>query len=150
MYIFAGTEPTPRKTHGIRVTQELHDQLQKALGAAYTITTELGGGGMSRVFVARETALDRDVVIKVLPPELAGELSAERFRRDIQLAAKLQHPHIVPVLAAGAVAIAGDDSAERTVLYYTMPFIDGENLRTKLRRMQSNREFQRLIAPRDD
>ena len=89
---------------------------------------------MSRVFVAHEIALDRDVVIKVLPPELAGELSAERFRREIQLAAKLQHPHIVPVLAAGAVAIEDSGAAQRTVLYYTMPFIDGENLRTKLQR----------------
>jgi serine/threonine-protein kinase len=89
---------------------------------------------MSRVFVAREIALDRDVVVKVLPPELAGELSVERFRREIQFAARLQHPHIVPVLAAGSATVKGDGLSDRTVLYYTMPFIDGETLRAKLQR----------------
>ena len=75
---------------------------------------------MSRVFVAVETALDRQVVIKVLPPELGAGVNVERFRREIQLAAKLQHPHIVPLLAAGAAD---------GLLFYTMPFIEGESLR---------------------
>jgi tRNA A-37 threonylcarbamoyl transferase component Bud32/tetratricopeptide (TPR) repeat protein len=104
---------------------DLREALQAALGPAYTIERELGGGGMSRVFVALETAFGRQVVVKVLPPELAAGLSADRFRREIQLAARLQHPHIVPVLAAGE---AGD------VLYYTMPFVAGESLRSRLRR----------------
>ncbi len=86
---------------------------------------ELGGGGMSRVFVAHETDLGRKVVIKVLPPDLAAGLSIDRFRREIQLAASLQHPHIVPLLAAGH---AGD------LLYYTMPLVEGESLRAKLAR----------------
>ena len=86
---------------------------------------ELGGGGMSRVFVAQETDLGRRVVIKVLPPDLAAGLSIDRFRREIQLAASLQHPHIVPLLAAGQ---AGD------LLYYTMPLVEGESLRAKLAR----------------
>jgi eukaryotic-like serine/threonine-protein kinase len=78
---------------------------------------------MSRVFVATETALGRRVVIKVLPPELAAGLSVDRFRREIQLAASLQHPHIVPVHAAGS---AGG------LLYYTMPMVEGESLRARL------------------
>jgi hypothetical protein len=102
---------------------ELRDTLQGALSGAYTIERELGGGGMSRVFLAQEIALKRPVVIKVLPPELASAVSGERFKREIQLAAQLQHPHIVPVLSAGQ---AGD------VTYYTMPFVDGESLRGKL------------------
>src|SRR5262245_12097047 len=80
---------------------------------------------MSRVFVAREEGLDRAVVIKVLPPEMSGAVSVERFKREIALAAMLQHPHIVPVLAAGDVD---------GVPYYTMPFIDGESLRSRLGR----------------
>src|SRR5207302_7785196 len=104
---------------------DLLARLQSALGAAYRVREELGGGGMGRVFVATETALDRPVVIKVLPQDLAAGLSVERFRREIQLAAKLQHPHIVPLLSAGAV---------EGLLYYTMPLIEGESLRTRLAR----------------
>jgi eukaryotic-like serine/threonine-protein kinase len=103
----------------------MRDQLQSALGAAYTIERELGGGGMSRVFVAVEHALGRRVVIKVLAPELAAGISADRFKREIQLAAQLQHPQIVPVLAAGEAA---------GMPFYTMPFVEGEALRTRLRR----------------
>jgi tetratricopeptide (TPR) repeat protein len=101
----------------------LRDQLQDALGTSYTITRELGGGGMSRVFVAREEALRRNVVVKVLPPDLLAGVNAERFDREIELAAGLQHPHIVPVLTAGQMS---------GVPYYTMPFVDGESLRARL------------------
>jgi serine/threonine protein kinase/tetratricopeptide (TPR) repeat protein len=104
---------------------ELRDQLQKTLGGSYSLERELGGGGMSRVFVAEETSLGRKVVVKVLPPDLAAAVNLERFRREIQLAAKLQHPHIVPVLAAGV---------SEGLPYYTMPFIEGETLRAKLSR----------------
>jgi eukaryotic-like serine/threonine-protein kinase len=104
---------------------DLRDQLQSALGTAYTIERELGGGGMSRVFVATETALGRRVVLKVLAGDAAAGLSADRFRREIQLAAALQHPHIVPLLSAGT---AGE------LLYYTMPFVEGESLRARLHR----------------
>ncbi|HYL31049.1 MAG TPA: protein kinase [Gemmatimonadales bacterium] len=103
----------------------LLDDLQNTLGGSYRLLRELGGGGMSRVYLAEETALGRQVVIKVLPPELAAGINVERFRREIQLAAKLQHPHVVPLLAAGR---AGD------LLFYTMPFIEGESLRAKLTR----------------
>jgi serine/threonine-protein kinase len=80
---------------------------------------------MSRVFVAEETGLGRKVVIKVLPPELAATVSLDRFRREIQLAASLQHPHIVPLLSAGQA----DD-----FLYYSMPLVEGESLRARLAR----------------
>jgi len=80
---------------------ELRDRLQSTLGSAYSVERELGGGGMSRVFLAREISLDRNVVVKVLNAELAAGLSAERFAREVRLAASLQHPNIVPVLATG-------------------------------------------------
>lgn len=80
---------------------------------------------MSRVFLAEEVRLGRQVVLKLLPPEMGAAVSVERFEREIQLAARLQHPHIVPLLTAGA---SGD------LLYYVMPFISGESLRVKLAR----------------
>ncbi|WP_411281542.1 protein kinase domain-containing protein [Gemmatimonas sp.] len=75
--------------------------LASVLGPAYRLERELGGGGMSRVFLAEETALGRRVVIKVLPPDTVASVNADRFRREIQLAAQLQHPAIVPLLTAG-------------------------------------------------
>ncbi len=104
---------------------DLQSRLQVALGPSYRVERELGGGGMSRVFLAQERELERQVVVKVLPPEMAAGVNAERFRREIQLAASLQHPHIVPLLAAGHA----DD-----LVYYTMPLIEGESLRAKLAR----------------
>src|SRR6266853_1968704 len=101
----------------------LEDRLQAALGDSYRVERELGGGGMSRVFVAQEVRLGRQVVVKVLPPELAAGVSAERFEREIRLAAALQHPHIVPLLTAGS---QGD------LLYYVMPHIAGESLRARI------------------
>jgi serine/threonine-protein kinase len=103
----------------------LREQLQASLGAAYTIEHELGGGGMSRVFVAEETALGRRVVVKVVPQEIASEVSVDRFRREIALAARLQHPHIVPLLTAG---VSGD------LPYFTMPYVEGESLSARLER----------------
>ncbi|HVH09830.1 MAG TPA: protein kinase [Gemmatimonadales bacterium] len=104
---------------------ELSERLRAALGDAYRIERELGGAGMSRVFLAEEVRLGRRVVIKVLPPELAAGVSAERFEREIRFAARLQHPHIVPLLTAGS---QGD------LLYYVMPHIAGESLRARLAR----------------
>ena len=74
------------------MADKLVDDLKRALGDAYTIERELTGGGMSRVFVAKEHALGREVVIKVLPPDLAAGVNRERFRREVQLAARLSHP----------------------------------------------------------
>ena len=102
---------------------ELRDQLQQSLGSAYALERELEGGGMSRTFVAEERALGRSVVVKVLAPELAVALNRERFQQEIRFAAQLQHPHIVPVLAAGDID---------GLPYYTMPFVEGESLRDRL------------------
>src|SRR6187402_1624260 len=93
--------PSPPAYFRRTVSDTLRQSLQTSLGTAYTIERELGGGGMSRVYVASELALGRQVVIKLLPPELAAAVSTERFKREIQLAARLQHPHIVPLLTAG-------------------------------------------------
>src|SRR5690348_3914805 len=117
---------------------EFADQLQNALGPTYQLDRELMGGGMSRVFVAIDRVLGRKVVVKVLPPELAAGVNRERFRREIQVAAQLQHPHIVPLLSAGE---QGD------LLWYTMPFIDGESLRAALERKKqfTPREVIRIL-----
>ncbi|HQR18607.1 MAG TPA: serine/threonine-protein kinase, partial [Gemmatimonadales bacterium] len=101
------------------------DALQAVLGGAFTLEAELTGGGMSTVYRARDNALQRSVVVKVLPPELAATVSVERFKREILVSAALQHPHIVPVLTAGEVD---------GLPFYVMPFIDGESLRARLAR----------------
>src|SRR3954470_17906766 len=121
------------KFHPVNPT-DLQDRLQQGLGTTYVIERELGGGGMSRVFVADEAALGRKVVVKVLRPELAEALSAERFKREVRLAAKLQHPHIVPLLAAGQMGSGAAGQDEPSMLYYTMPFVQGESLRQRLQR----------------
>jgi len=101
------------------------ERLTASLGSGYTLERELGGGGMSRVFVARENALGREVVVKVIAPELAEGVSAERFTREIATAARLQQANIVPVLTAGASG---------GLPYYTMPFVKGESLRALMAR----------------
>src|SRR3954470_4552535 len=113
------------------------DHLQEALGPNYQLDRELTGGGMSRDFVAIDRVLGRKVVVKVLPPELAAGVNRERFRREIQVAAQLQHPHIVPLLSAGE---QGD------LLWYTMPYIEGESLKAALERKRkfSAREVMRI------
>ena len=105
---------------------QLRDRLQSSLGGAYTLDRELGGGGMARVFLATDPALGRQVVVKVLSAETAEGLSAERFTREIRLAAALQDPHIVPVLTAAQTADG--------LPYFTMPFVAGESLRARIER----------------
>jgi len=109
----------------------LFAQLQEQVGAAYVVERELKAGGSARLFLAREPTLDRQVVIKVLPPELTVKVDAVRFRREIQLAAKLQHPHLVPVLAAAPPPdeTAAADAVLEQLLWFSMPYIEGENLR---------------------
>jgi eukaryotic-like serine/threonine-protein kinase len=104
---------------------ELFERLQRTLGDTYRLDRELGGGGMSHVFLATEAALRRQVVIKLLAPELTSEVSTARFKREFELTALLQHPHILPVLAAGA---------RDGLLYYVMPYVDGESLRHRILR----------------
>ena len=103
----------------------LAERLQAQLGPEFVIGRELGGGGMSRVFLARDTTLARDVVVKVLSPDLAAAVSVERFRREIMTVASLNHPNIVPVHRAGEVG---------ALPYFLMPFIPGESLRARLTR----------------
>ncbi len=105
------------------MTDDLRAQLQAALGGAYTLERELGGGGMSRVFVARDNTLHRLVVVKTLAPELSASINLDRFQREVRLAARLQQANIVPVLASGE---AGGTP------YFTMPFVDGLSLRARL------------------
>jgi len=106
----------------------ISERLLSALGGSYTIERELTGGGMALVFVGEDHDLDRKVVIKILPPELAATVSAERFRREILTVARLQHPHIVPILKAGEVD---------GLPYFVMPYVDGESVDVRLRRVST-------------
>ncbi len=102
---------------------DLQQKLQTTLGKSYTLERELSGGGMSRVFAARETSLNRAVVIKVLSSDAAAGVSLDRFAREIQVVASLQQANIVPLLSAGDAD---------GVPYYTMPYVPGESLRGRL------------------
>ena len=102
---------------------DLRARLERALGAGYVIERELGGGGMSRTYLATEEMLRRHVVIKVLAPELLAGISVERFRREVLMAAKLQHPHVVPVLTTGET---------EGLPWFTMPYVEGDSLRRRL------------------
>src|SRR3954466_13538171 len=94
---------------------ELDDKLQQAFGSTITIERELGGGGMSRVFLAVDNALKRRVGVKVLPAEMSGQVSVDRFKREIAIAARLQQAHLVPLLSAGEVD---------GLPFFVMPFVD--------------------------
>src|SRR5881296_775051 len=101
----------------------LVSRLHQALAGRYTIERELGRGGMATVYLARDLKHDRPVALKVLRPELAAVLGAERFLREIRLTAQLQHPHILTLIDSGEA----DD-----FLYYVMPYVEGESLRQRL------------------
>src|SRR3954469_25857450 len=107
------------------MSSSISERLLSALGGSYTIERELTGGGMALVFVGEDHDLGRKVVIKILPPELAATVSAERFRREILTVARLQHPHIVPILKAGEVD---------GLPYFVMPYVDGESIDVRLKR----------------
>jgi serine/threonine-protein kinase len=101
------------------------ERLRAAFGGRYDIERELGAGGMATVYLARDLKHDRLVAIKVLRPELAAVLGPDRFPREIRIVAQLQHPHVLPL----------HDSGETSgFLYYVMPFVEGESLRTRLDR----------------
>jgi tetratricopeptide (TPR) repeat protein len=104
---------------------DLRNRMERALTETYAFQRELGGGGMSRTYLALERALNRQVVVKVLAPELVAGISFERFRREVLLAAQLQHPHVVPVLAAGEAD---------GLPWFSMPYVDGDSLRHRLAR----------------
>ena len=106
---------------------DLYTQLQAGLAGQYTLERELGRGGMATVFLAQDLKHKRPVALKVLLPELAASLGADRFNREIEIAARLQHPHILTVLDSGEVA---------GQLWFTMPYVEGQSLRDRLRREQ--------------
>jgi eukaryotic-like serine/threonine-protein kinase len=108
----------------------LIDTLREGLRDRYAFERELGRGGMATVWLARDIRHDRPVAIKVLHPELAATMGPERFLREIHLAARLQHPHILTVLDSGDLPVPG----AAPLLWFTMPFIRGESLRDRLRR----------------
>ncbi|MGK2960549.1 MAG: protein kinase domain-containing protein [Gemmatimonadaceae bacterium] len=103
------------------------DRLKNALRDMYTVDRELGRGGMATVYLAQDSKHDRTVALKVLHPELASSLGPDRFLREIKLAARLNHPHILPLY----------DSGEADgFLYYVMPYVEGESLRERLDRQK--------------
>jgi len=103
----------------------LLDRLEKALSDKYEIDRELGRGGMATVYLAKDRKHDREVALKVLHPELSSSLGPDRFLREIKVAARLNHPHILPL----------HDSGEANgFLYYVMPYVEGESLRSRLNR----------------
>ena len=101
------------------------ERLTTALADRYTIDRELGAGGMATVFLADDLKHDRKVALKVLRPELAAVIGAERFLAEIKTTANLQHPHILPLFDSGEV--------DGTV-FYVMPYVEGESLRDRLER----------------
>jgi len=107
------------------MTDSAFKRLSSALGSTYDLRHELGGGGMSRVYVALDRELDRPIVVKTLPPDIMSHEAVERFKREIRTAAKLQHPNIVPLLSAGDAD---------GVPYYTMPLVEGASLRERIQR----------------
>src|ERR1700693_3647965 len=117
MLEFTFTPPAP--------VADLRERLQPGLADRYRIERQLGRGGMATVFLAVDLRHKRPVALKVLHPELAQTLGPERFQREIETVARLQHPHILTVLDSGETA---------GQLWFTMPFVEGESLRARLRR----------------
>jgi serine/threonine-protein kinase len=115
--------------------------LSSALQDRYRIERELGQGGMATVYLAHDLKHDRKVAIKVLRPELAAVIGAERFLAEIKMTAALQHPHILPLFDSGAAGQGGGGAERQSFLYYVMPYVQGESLRDRL-----NREKQLPIA----
>src|SRR5437762_12511675 len=104
---------------------DLSERVRASLAGRYEVVRELGRGGMATVYLARDLKHDRSVALKVLRPGLAAVLGAERFLREIGLTARLQHPHILTLI----------DSGEADgLVYYAMPFVEGESLRARLER----------------
>ncbi len=112
------------------------EELQVALPDRYRIQREIGRGGMAVVYLAEDVPHGRDVAVKVLSPELTSSIDGERFRREIQIAARLSHPNILP---------AYDSGSANGLLYYVMPFIQGESLRARLDR-ESQLPIEEAIA----
>jgi len=110
--------------------------ISECVGDRYTVERELGRGGMATVYLARDVRHDRRVAIKVLRPELAGALGAERFLREVRVAAQLHHPHVLTLHDSGRAPGISENGTPSggEVLYYVMPYVEGESLRDRLRR----------------
>jgi eukaryotic-like serine/threonine-protein kinase len=111
------------------MSDTLH-RLKTALGERYAIEREVGAGGMATVYLARDLRHNRPVAVKVVRPELSGRGGTTRFLREIEVVARLQHPHILPVFDSGTV----DDGSGGQAPYFVMPFVEGETLRARLGR----------------
>ena len=118
---------------------DIRAQLAEALRDRYALERELGRGGMATVYLAHDLKHDRHVALKVLHPELAATLGPERFQREIRLAARLQHPHILTVLDSGEAA---------GQLWFTMPYVEGESLRDRLTPRAASSRWTRRSASR--
>ena len=134
----------PNPLAEFRLTEPLAT-LRHALGDRYQFERELGRGGMATVYLVQDVKHDRPVALKVLHPELAATLGPDRFLREVKLAARLQHPHVLSVHDSGEIVasresrVAGEELATRdsrpaTILWFTMPYVDGESLRDRLGR----------------
>ncbi len=123
---------------------ELLENLTNALADRYRIERELGSGGMATVYLAHDLRHDRKVAVKVLRPDLAAVIGAERFLNEIRVTAKLQHPHILPLHDSGEAG--GEDGLGMPpFLYYVMPYVEGESLRAKLNR-EKQLSIQETVA----
>jgi eukaryotic-like serine/threonine-protein kinase len=109
---------------------DIPERLSAALSGRYVVEREVGAGGMATVYLARDLRHKRPVAVKVVRPELGGPDGIERFLREIELAARLQHPHILPVFDSGVV----DDANGAPIPYLVMPYVEGETLRQLLQR----------------
>jgi eukaryotic-like serine/threonine-protein kinase len=109
---------------------DIPERLIAALSGRYLVEREIGAGGMATVYLARDLRHKRPVAVKVVRPELGGRDGVERFLREIELAARLQHPPILPVFDSGAV----DDEHGAPIPYLVMPYVEGETLRQLLQR----------------
>jgi Tol biopolymer transport system component len=144
------------------------ERLTEALADRYRIERQIGAGGMATVYLAEDLKHRRRVAVKVLRPELAAMLGAERFLREIEIAAQLQHPHILPLYDSGAVVRGTGGSASRVIattaehqsddpaiqrslefLFYVMPYVEGESLRDRLRREQQLSIEDTLLLARE-
>ncbi|HET9796797.1 MAG TPA: serine/threonine-protein kinase, partial [Gemmatimonadaceae bacterium] len=107
------------------------DRLNRALSGHYVVERELGRGGMATVWLATDLHAQRPVALKVLQPALAGAIGADRFTREVKLTETLHHPSIVPLLETGIIP---SEDGDPPLPWYTMPFVEGESLRTRLDR----------------
>ena len=101
------------------------EQIQAAVSDRYRVDRQIGAGGMATVFLAHDRKYDRRLALKVLNDDLAATVGAKRFLREVSLAARLSHPHVLPVYESGE---------HEGLLFYFMPFVEGESLRDRLTR----------------